>query len=134
MVLTPPSGLVNIPSEWSFRIPFALQWVWCVPVFFLTLWAPDSPWWCIRKGNMAGAERSVKKLSPKSTHSETRELLAMYQHTTTMEMADRVGTTVLDCFKGVDRRRTEIACMVLAAQPLSGELFAYGSTYFFRQA
>ncbi|TXT04299.1 hypothetical protein VHUM_04186 [Vanrija humicola] len=128
------AGLVNIPSEWSFRIPFGLQWVWCIPVFFLTLWAPDSPWWCIRKGNMAGAERSFKKLSPKSTHSETRDLLAMYQHTTTMETAERVGTSVLDCFKGVDLRRTEIACMVLAAQPLSGELFAYGSTYFFRQA
>lgn len=40
----------------------------------------------------------------------------------------------MDCFRGVDRRRTEIACLVFAGQVLSGSNFAYSSSYFFEQA
>lgn len=128
------NGLVDNPTEWSFRIPFAIQWVWPIPIFALAYFAPDSPWWCIRKGNLAEAEKSLQRLSSGSTTAEIRGTLAMMVHTDKIETAMKTETSIWDCFKGTNRRRTEIACMVLAAQSLSGQPFAYGSTYFFTQA
>jgi SP family general alpha glucoside:H+ symporter-like MFS transporter len=40
---------------------------------------------------------------------------------------------VQDCFKGKDRRRTEIACVAWAAQILSGTTFANNPVYFLQQ-
>lgn len=37
-------GLVDNPTQWGYRIPFAIQWVWPIPLFILTFLAPDSPW------------------------------------------------------------------------------------------
>jgi hypothetical protein len=39
-------------------------------------------------------------------------------------------SSYLDCFRGVNRRRTEICCVAFAGQMLSGAQFAYGPTYF----
>jgi SP family general alpha glucoside:H+ symporter-like MFS transporter len=127
-------ALVGNPTEWSYRIPFAIEWAWPVPIFILAFFAPDSPWWCVRRGNLAAAERSLTRLSSGSTPTEIRQTLAMMVHTDRIEKAVKTDVSMWDCFKGTNLRRTEIACVVLAAQALSGESFAYGSTYFFTQA
>jgi len=44
------------------------------------------------------------------------------------------GTSYKDCFKGVDRRRTEITCMVWIIQTLCGSTFMGFSTYFCKSA
>ncbi|OXG71395.1 MFS transporter, SP family, general alpha glucoside:H+ symporter [Cryptococcus neoformans var. grubii Br795] len=49
-------------------------------------------------------------------------------------MDNKPGTSYLDCFKGTNLRRTEIACFVWAAQILSGTSFANQPVYFFQQA
>lgn len=36
-------GLVNNTSEWSYRIPFGLQWAWSIPILFGVSFAPESP-------------------------------------------------------------------------------------------
>lgn len=127
-------GLVNNTTQWSYRIPWALQWMWIPPLFILAWIAPDSPWWCVRRGYNARAEKTLQRLSSGSTDSENRQTLAMMVLTDKLEKEMKTQTSLLDCFKGTNLRRTEIACMVLAAQALSGESFAYGSTYFFTQA
>jgi len=58
----------------------------------------------------------------------------MMQHTTALETHLTSGTSYLDCFRGVDRRRTEIVCMCWAIQNLSGNAFSNYSTYFLEQA
>ncbi|KXT02575.1 hypothetical protein AC578_10694 [Pseudocercospora eumusae] len=50
-----------------------------------------------------------------------------------MEEELQVGTSYWDCFKKIERRRTEIACMCFIGQVLSGSNFAYNSSYFFEQ-
>jgi MFS transporter, SP family, general alpha glucoside:H+ symporter len=127
-------GLVSNSTEWGYRIPFAIQWVWCLPLFLVAWFAPDSPWWLVRKGRLADAEKSLIRLSSTLTLAETRLKLAMMVHTDKLEKAMKTESSFLDCFRSTNLRRTEIACMVLAAQQLSGEAFAYGSTYFFSQA
>jgi SP family general alpha glucoside:H+ symporter-like MFS transporter len=59
--------------------------------------------------------------------------LATIVHTNNLEKELSTGTSYWDCFKGVERRRTEIACVCFAGQVLSGSTFAYNSTYFFQQ-
>jgi len=60
--------------------------------------------------------------------------LAMLVHTTKIEAEIEEGTTFLDCFKGVDLRRTEICCVTFAGQVLCGINFAYSPTYFLSSA
>ncbi|KAK0765848.1 hypothetical protein N5P37_001788 [Trichoderma harzianum] len=116
-------GLVNNNTVWSFRIPFAIQWAWPIPLFILALLAPDSPWWLVRKGRLADAEKSIRKLSSGLTDTQVKQKLAM--------MAE---SSYRDCFKGTNLRRTEIACMILSAQTLPGEAMCYSASYFFTQA
>lgn len=51
-----------------------------------------------------------------------------------MEKQISAGTTYLDCFKGVDRRRTEIVMMVFAGQLLSGQNLIGSGVQFLQQA
>ena len=54
-------------------------------------------------------------------------------HTNNLEQEMESGTTSLDCFKGVDLRRTELCCMVFAGQYFCGPVMCNQATYFFTQ-
>jgi SP family general alpha glucoside:H+ symporter-like MFS transporter len=41
--------MLNRTDEWSYRIPFALQWIWPIPLMIGIAFAPESPWWLVRK-------------------------------------------------------------------------------------
>lgn len=60
-------------------------------------------------------------------------MLAQIVYTNNLEEQLSVGTSYWDCFKGFERRRTEIAIVVFGGQLLCGLCFAYASTYFFQQ-
>lgn len=126
-------GLVNVKTQWSYRIPFAIQWIWPVPLFLIILFAPESPWWLVRKGRIEAAERALGKLSSKP-YAEIKKSLALIIHTTNFEEELNAGRSYLDCFRGTNLRRTEISCMVFLAQTLGGMDFALNNTYFFEQA
>ncbi|RJE20602.1 Maltose permease [Aspergillus sclerotialis] len=127
-------ALVNRPDEWSYRIPFALQWIWPVPLIVICWFAPESPWYLVRKDRLEEAKRSLYRLGGDKTEDQINGQLAMLVHTTKIEMAMEEGTRYWDCFKGVDLRRTEICCMAFMGQILSGSTFAYSPTYFFESA
>lgn len=125
-------GLQDYPGQWSYRIPFAIQWVWVIPLFCLIFLAPESPWWYVRKGRLEEAERSLQRLSQESAAINTKQIVAMMLHTDNFEKEQESGTSILDCFKGSNLRRTEIACAVYAMQPMTGGGQVPGS-YFFEQ-
>ncbi|KAL3417558.1 maltose permease MAL31 (alpha glucoside transporter) [Phlyctema vagabunda] len=127
------NGLISIKSEWSYRIPFALQWAWPALLIPILFFAPESPWHLVRHGRLEEAEHSLNRLVRKSANIDTKATLAAIVHTNELEKSLSVGTSYADCFKGTERRRTEIACMAFAGQVLSGSTFAYNSTYFFEQ-
>jgi MFS transporter, SP family, general alpha glucoside:H+ symporter len=120
-------GIVDINS-----IP-AIQWTWPALLFPILLFAPESPWHLVRKGRLEEAEHSLKRLVRASSGIDTKQTLATIVHTNNLEQELSTGTSYLDCFKGPERRRTEIACITFAGQILSGSSFAYNSTYFFQQ-
>ncbi|KAK3370660.1 hypothetical protein B0H63DRAFT_319285 [Podospora didyma] len=123
-------------DEWSYRIPYALQWMWPVPLIIGIYFAPESPWWLVRQGKLDEAKTSLLRLTSldKETGFDADETVAMIVHTTALEEKTTSGATYWDCFQGVDFRRTEIVCMVWAIQNLSGNSFSNYSTYFLKQA
>ncbi|BGP57367.1 hypothetical protein JCM8202_005793 [Rhodotorula sphaerocarpa] len=127
-------GVLNLQSEWAYRLPFALQWIWPVPLIVGITFAPESPWWQVRKGHPEEARRTLGRLFSGATDEELDNTLAMIQHTNEFEKSVAAGTSYLDCFKGTDLRRTEIACGVWMIQNLCGSAFMGYSTFFLQQA
>ncbi|KAI1404253.1 putative MFS alpha-glucoside transporter [Hypoxylon fuscum] len=129
-------GNLKRTDEWAYRIPYALQWMWPVPLIAGIMFAPESPWWLVRKGRLEDAKRSLLRLTSLDRDSDfdADETVAMMVHTSALEQKITKGASFLDCFKGVDRRRTEIVCMCWAIQNLSGNSFSNYSTYFLQQA
>lgn len=68
--------------------------------------------------------------SPTATH----ETIALIQHTIQIEEETQTGSSYVDCFKGVNLRRTEIACMAFAAQIWCGSPLGGTPAYFFVNA
>jgi SP family general alpha glucoside:H+ symporter-like MFS transporter len=129
-------SMLSRDDEWSYRIPYALQWMWPVPLLIGIALAPESPWWLVRKGRISDAKASLLRLTSlnRETDFDADETVAMMVHTTALEEKITKGASYLDCFRGTDRRRTEIICMVWAIQNLSGNSFSNYSTYFLEQA
>lgn len=129
------AGLLPRKDEWSYRIPFALQWSWPVLLIPLLVFAPESPWHLVRTGQLDKAEKALLRLQRRKINNlDAKVRLREIIETDRMEQEHQTGTTYWDCFRGVERRRTEIACVAFAGQVLSGSSFAYNSVYFFQQA
>ncbi|KAJ3544731.1 hypothetical protein NM208_g2900 [Fusarium decemcellulare] len=127
-------GFINNTSALGYRIPWAIQWVWPIPLILLAFFAPDSPWWLVRQGRESDAEKSMKRLSSGLSDTEIKQKVAMMIHTTELEKSLCADATYLECFKGINLRRTEIASMTLCSQTLPGQAMCYSASYFFTQA
>src|SRR5271156_4477505 len=125
-------SMLGRTDQWAYRIPYALQWMWPVPLLIGISLAPESPWWLVRKGRTEDAKRSLLRLTSlnRETDFDADETIAMMVHTTALE--DKVcrsckcltvlehllmlhpqitrGANYIDCFRGTDRRRTEVSC------------------------
>ncbi|KAJ6172600.1 hypothetical protein N7470_001667 [Penicillium chermesinum] len=129
-------GMLNRTDQWAYRIPYGLQWMWPLPLFLGIFFAPESPWWLIRKGRTDDAKRALERLTSKNRETDFNadETIAMMVHTNALEAKITNGASYMDCFKGTDLRRTEIVCAAWAIQNLAGNSFSNFSTYFLEQA
>jgi SP family general alpha glucoside:H+ symporter-like MFS transporter len=130
-------GLVNNTSQWSYRIPFGLQWAFAVPILAGVTFAPESPWWLVRHDKIDEAKKSLLRLTTKGADPDFNadETVAMMQHTNEVEkFLNGGGVSYMDCFKGNDLRRTEICTMVWCTQALCGSSLTGYAAYFYEQA
>lgn len=127
-------GLIGNTTIWAWRIPFAVQWVWPVIIAPLMLFCPESPWWLVRKGRLDEAKKALQRLTTDMSDEDIRNNIALMVETTELERSITEGASYLDCFKGSNLRRTEIACVSWTSQVLVGFGVSSYATYFFEQA
>lgn len=84
---------------------------------------PESPYWLVRRGRHEDAENAMRRLrtAEYTTEQNIKDTVANIIYTNEMEKEITKNSTIIDCFKGLDRRRTEIAMMTFAGQLLSGQ-------------
>ncbi|RYP49478.1 hypothetical protein DL768_004837 [Monosporascus sp. mg162] len=109
-------GLLARQDQWAWRIPYAIQWAFPPPIILGVLFMPESPTWLVRHGRLADAKNSLRRLTSSLTEEEIEYKVSMIAHTNELEREAQEGTSYLDCFRGVNRRRTEIACGAWMAQ------------------
>lgn len=134
-------GLVDNTTQWSYRLPFAIQWVWIPPLMIATYFCPDSPYWLVRKGRLGDAEKSLVRLSRSAIHPKLKQKLNLMVYTNELEKDQERNKdprykgwhAYVECFKGPNYRRTEISGLSIAAQVLGGNNFVYLPLYFFSQ-
>jgi SP family general alpha glucoside:H+ symporter-like MFS transporter len=123
---------------WAYRIPFAVQWIWPVIIFPIALFCPESPWWCVRKGRLDQAEKSVRRLASSKNndfgHDQTKKTVALMIETNNLEKDLTRGTSYLAIFKGTNLWRTEVAAVAWGIQITSGFVIQGYATFFFEQA
>lgn len=128
------AGMQSNPQAWSYRIPFAIQWIWPAMILSFIYWAPESPYWLVRHGKLAEAEAALQKLIRKSEKVDVKQMLALIERTNMREEEYRTGTSYMDCFRGVNRRRTEISAMAWSIQILCGLSLPFFAVVFFELA
>ena len=129
-------GVVDRTDQWAYKIPFAIQWIWPVPLITGIFFAPESPWWLVRKGRLEDARKALLRLATLEDAEESSidETLSLIRYTTELEKSQQEGTSYWDCFRGIDLRRTEIVCCVYAIQVTCGCPIMGYSVYFMEQA
>ncbi len=127
------AGTQSRDDRWSYDIPFACQWIFPIIILVGLTQCPESPWWLVRQGKIAKADRALKRLTHSSV--DTESLLGNIQLTTKLELEESESNSFLDCFKGTDLRRTIVSSAVYATQVLAGNSFVIGyAVYFFELA
>ncbi|KAH8663419.1 putative MFS alpha-glucoside transporter [Tricladium varicosporioides] len=129
-------AVAGLEGDLGWRLPFVLQWIWPIPLFLGAYLAPESPWNAVRRNKIDLARASLLRLR-EDTPDKEREVeaaLAYIQHTTALEIAETADASFFECFKGNNLRRTEINCVVWAAQILCGNAILGYSVVFLQAA
>lgn len=113
-------AMASVQGDLGWRLPFALQWVWPLPLFIGCYLAPESPWSSVRRNNIQQARQDLMRLRRDEPDKETivEAALALIRHTTELEKAECQNASFVECFKGTNLRRTEIVCTLKVSTPL----------------
>jgi SP family general alpha glucoside:H+ symporter-like MFS transporter len=93
--------------------------------------------WLVRRERIEDAKQALRSLTWSKNADASFNIddtVAMMVTTNELEKALESGVGYLDCFNGIDRRRTEIVCVTWSIQNVCGSAFMGYSTYFYEQA
>ena len=123
-------------DRWAYRGPFATQLAFAAFLLIFLPFAPESPYYLVRRGKKDKALDSIRKLFGPE-YDSARKLVAVESTIKEEEAQTRQETKqgFVECFKGINRLRTGISTGVFLCQHLVGIVFVLGySTYFFQLA
>ncbi|KAJ5707337.1 hypothetical protein N7488_007138 [Penicillium malachiteum] len=126
----------SVRNERSFRV--SLYTCIALPVIIFIgflVFIVDSPSWLVLHGHHEKARKSLRWLYPRDTEQVLDLKLAEIAYTVAMEAESEVEDKTagyIDCFRGVDLRRTFCAIFPALSQPLCGNVICGPyATYFF---
>ena len=121
-------------DQWAYRVPFAIQWSWCLIFFAFIYWAPESPYWLVRKDRDEEAFCILRDLSKADDpEQDARERLQLITQTNRMEKELNCSASFMECFRGANLRRTEICAVAYTIQVWGGASLQGYSTLFLEQ-
>lgn len=94
---------LGYPGSISFRVPFASQWPFSAVTLVLACFLPESPAWLLRMDRVTTATRSQQRLT-----NDAETVIEDLQATIRDEQAHSNKVSYVECFRGVNRRRTLI--------------------------
>ncbi|KAK0819007.1 hypothetical protein LTR91_013894 [Friedmanniomyces endolithicus] len=129
-------GTLGMKAPWAYRVPFAVQWFWPIPLLIAVILAPESPWWLVRQDRIEEARLSVVRLTSaeKDHEFDVEKNVALMVLTTEHEREANTGISYFACFKGTDLRRTMIVIGCYCVTVTTGSTVRAYATYFFQQA
>ncbi|KAI6784015.1 uncharacterized protein J7T54_004561 [Emericellopsis cladophorae] len=129
-------GSLDLSGDASWKVPYALQWIWVVPLFLVGYFAPESPWYLVRREKIPEAEHALRRLARKDFYTEQTmaQTLAFMKHTNRMEKINAEHASYADCFRGTNLRRTGIVCMAWVVQILNGQSITNYAAIFLKAA
>ena len=90
------------------------------------MFAPEAPWWLVRKGRLVEAEQAYKRLSSPEIHYMAPHMVQNMIRTHQLEVDVAKSSRWVDIFRGPNFRRTEISCMSFGNQLLGKSKFPIG--------
>ncbi|KAM0255861.1 hypothetical protein ACHAQJ_005366 [Trichoderma viride] len=124
-------GVLPMTTQWAYRIP----WFWPIILIPIIFFAPESPWWLVRKGRLQEARAVVERLtSRRNVNFDIDKNIALMVVTTEHERTVNAETTYRACFQGTNLQRTIIVIGIYCIQTLNGNPLRGYSTYFLQQA
>lgn len=126
-------GFGERTDDWAYRGPFMIQLLFVAALAAGLPFAPESPWYLIRKNRLEDAKKALQSLYGPAVDINPK--LAILIKTVDEDLELTSSAKWIHCFQGTNRVRTFISCGVFACQHLSGIVFVLGfSTYFFELA
>ncbi|KAK0386977.1 hypothetical protein NLU13_5291 [Sarocladium strictum] len=127
-------GSLQLPGDSAYRVPYGLQWVWIPPLFLVAFFAPESPWYLVRRGKIEEAEKNIRRLARKDYYTDEMmaDTVALMKHTNEMERVEAEDSSYADCFRGTNFRRTLIVMMAWWVQIFNGQGITAYATIFLR--
>ncbi|KAL3487035.1 hypothetical protein BJX62DRAFT_241433 [Aspergillus germanicus] len=122
------SGVADVQSEWSYRIGYAIQWIWPAVLFPLFLFSPESPTWLIREGRVEEAANALHRLAV--IGHDIRPTLILIEQTDRHEREIEKSSSYTEITQGINRRRTLIATVVYTSVVVTGSVLATMLSYF----
>lgn len=116
------AGFGNRTDRWAYRAPFAIQLAFAGILLLGWPFAPESPFYLVKKGRIADARKLLTRLYGPDVESK----LTAIQLTVAEETNTAGESGLLDCFKGTNRIRTIISMGVFVCQHAVGIIFVLG--------
>jgi hypothetical protein len=113
--------------EKGYAVAFATQWPFSAVPILVTLWIPESPTWCARKGKVEDAWKAQARLCPPGGDAKA----GVEEIFRDLQREERACTTSYrDCFRGGNLRRTGLVVWAQALPAMFGlQLLAKGSYF-----
>ncbi|KAJ2898975.1 hypothetical protein MKZ38_003544 [Zalerion maritima] len=121
---------VSIPNESAYKVLFAAEWAWPAAILVAIFLIPESPYYLVRKNKLDDARKSLQKLYTSKDPQSVQPLLDVISATVSHEQYIGKESSFLDCFKGVNWRRTRIVLYANGIPQMIGATFISNAPYF----
>jgi len=118
------NGRFAIVTKDSYKLPFAIQWLFPGIILATAFLLPESPWYLVRHQKSEEAARSLARLHKSSFNFAGALAEIEFAIKKDRENSNyQQSASYLECFKGTDWRRTRIACGMFLIQQATGIAF-----------